>query len=687
VKTAGPYGGRVVINPTELRRGSKRLKDRAGDLKLAAGQLIHAPAPVTAPTVAGVPAAVHEAGSTLDALVQPLTAAGVELDRRALWAEIADQLVAGVPLTSAQLAEFMAGLRDGTLVQYAEPWQADLAGQYLGNMYRSNYKDGPDKLRELVSILRANGGAFDETHGAFFSGFINTFGETNVAHIARVIQEMEMPGAYQNVDGWHDNDQWYKYFQAGVRLSDQDAMDFMTTFGMAVAVATYTGQLTRWAPGAEEKIGYDGDAWSVAQLLSYKGTFGATFLRDVFQNGVIAQIGREAGNMSGMKPWESEIRIGGDNGINTDQTRLILDALERNPHAVALALSDPIPAELQISNLLQGNSNPIAILYDHMDWQDDGNEFASLYKTGVDWCYQNGDETRAYGMTASLIDRTINSDWRHLDPMTDALAHDLADHHMPDVFLSSTGAYPGGPSGDFQAGWVGQAEINGVTGLHLILDKGELVSLVRAMADQPSADEIFLQGARDYQGDLIRDHATQSSTADGQFLWATQLGDFDGIVMNAHDLDLAADFDKDNLKHQIFFKFIESTIGVVGEGHPLASAGTSLIVNGIDEATKPSYDALLQSTDDEKELLIASTHAAIAAGYYENGALGPEGAPPADLLVNGHLVPFTELKDPDKIRQFLLWVGTNEKLDHVAGEAFDRADQARDNRVYPAVPH
>jgi len=683
---SGGFGGRIVLNPAELRRGSKRLRDLSGHLKVAAGRLRHAPVPVTAPEVAGVPEAVRQLGGSLDSLVQPLADSATELDRRALWAEIADELIAGVPLTPAQLSEFMAGLRDGTLVRYGEPWQADLAGRYLGNMYRSSYDDGPDKLRELVTILHANGGTFDETHGAFFAGFIDGFGPTNVAQIARVIQEMEIPGAYQDAVGWHDTDRMYRYFHDNVHLDDGDAIDFLTTFGMAVAVATYTGQLARYAPGAEEKIGYDPDSWSVAQLLAYKGPFGATFLRDVFQKGVIAEIGREAGNQ-GMKPWETEIRIGGDHGVTTDQTRLILDALGRNPHAVALALSDPVPAALQISNLLQGNSNPIAILYDHLDWDDGGKELASLYKTGIDWCYQNGDAGRAYTMTASLIDRTINSDWQHLDPMTDALAHDLADHHMADLFISSSGALIGGPSGDYEAGWVGLAEVDGTKGLHLILDKGELVSLVRALADQPSADETFLQGARNHQADLIRMHTTEPATSASKLLWATQVGDFDGIVMNAHDLDLAEDFDKDNLRHQIFFKFVESTIGVVGEGHPIGGAGATLLVNGIDEATKPSYDALVQSVDNQKELLIATTHAAIAAGYYENGVLGPEGAPPRELLVNGHLVPFTELKDPDKIRQYMLWVNTNERLDQVAGEAFDRADQARDNRAYPAVPH
>ena len=248
--------------------------------------------------------------------------------------------------------------------------------------------------------------------------------------------------------------------------------------------------------------------------------------------------------------------------------------------------------------------------------------------------------------------------------------------------------HPGGSAEDYKAGFVGPLEVNGVSGLHLILDKGELTDVVRAMADRSEADEIFLHGARDYQAELIR----QSTTAPAipgttDLTWATKLGDFDGIVMNAHDLDAAADFDKSNFAHQVFFKFMETTIGLVAEGHPVAGAGADLIVSGIDDATKPSFDALVQSSDDEKELLISTTHAAIAAGYYENGVLGPGGAPPADVLVDGKLASFTDVKDVDKMRQYLIWVNTNSDVDKVAGEAFDRADQARDNRVLPAVPH
>lgn len=683
-------GGRVLINPADLRRGAKRLRDVSADLKTTAGRLRGAPTPETAAPADGVPQSVHELGSTLDALVQPLTDSAVELDRRALWAEIADELAAGYPLTSAQMAEFMSGLKDGTLVEYAEPWQAELAGRWLGEQYRSRFTD-PEKLRDLVAILKANGGVYDEGHGAFFAGFIGSFGPENIAHVSRVIQAMEWPRLYFEAgspysDPYYDDDLMQHYDEQGFQLGDNDAKSFLLTFGMALSVATYTGQLTRYAPGAERTIAFDEDSWGVSQLLNYTGPYSATFLRDIFQSGVIAEIGRHPNPT--MEAPVSRAPIGANDGFTTDQTRLILDALGRNPHAVALALSDPIPKDFQISYLLEGNSNPIAILYDHMDWDDDGQEFARLYQTGVDWCYQNGDDARAYGMTASLVDRTIHSDWRTLDPMTDALAHDLADHHMPDMFLSATGAYPGGPTDDYKAGFVGNVEVNGVAGLHLILDKGELTDVVRSMADRSESDEIFLHGARDYQADLIRQNTTTPAVPGTTDLtWATKLGDFDGIVMNAHDLDAADDFDKSNLAHQVFFKFMETTIGVVAEGHPIAGAGADLIVGGIDEATKPSFDALLQSSDDEKELLISTTHAAIAAGYYENGVLGPDGAPPAGVLVDGKLAAFTDVKDVDKMRQYLIWVNTNSDVDKVAGEAFDRVDQARDNRVLPAVPH
>src|SRR5207253_114803 len=321
-----------------------------------------------------------------------LTDSAVELDRRAFWADIADQLAAGYPLTGAQLNEFMAGLRDGTLVKYAEPWQAQLAGDYLGRTYHGTFTE-PAKLRELVTLLKGNGGIYDEQHGAFFAGFIRSFGPENVAHISRVIQAMEWPGVWHSAndpysDPYFDDKLMQKYDGQQFRLGDQNAVDFLMTFGMALSVATYTGQLTRYAPGAEETIAYNPDTWGTAQLLNYKGPFGATFLRDMFQNGVIAEIGRHAGVLPGTPVSYAPIG-GNDHALSTDTQSLIMTALERNPHGAALALSTPIPQQFQISYLLEGRTDPVKILYEVGNFGDGGAQFARVYTAAVDWFHQD----------------------------------------------------------------------------------------------------------------------------------------------------------------------------------------------------------------------------------------------------------------------------------------------------------
>ena len=134
----------------------------------------------------------------------------------------------------------------------------------------------------------------------------------------------------------------------------------------------------------------------MAQLL-HEGTFGAEFLRDVFHNGVIAEIGREGGNRDWGRQELSYWPIGGhgDDQLSTDQKQIILDALERNPEAVALALSDRVPEEFQFG-VLDGEDDPIEILYDHMRPDDDGEDSSpACTTTGVDYCERSRPATRS----------------------------------------------------------------------------------------------------------------------------------------------------------------------------------------------------------------------------------------------------------------------------------------------------
>ena len=66
--------------------------------------------------------------------------AAVELTRRALWAEIADKLASGTDLSDSQLREFNAWLMDGSMLRYANSYQAGLAGDFVGAAYRDTFR-------------------------------------------------------------------------------------------------------------------------------------------------------------------------------------------------------------------------------------------------------------------------------------------------------------------------------------------------------------------------------------------------------------------------------------------------------------------------------------------------------------------------------------------------------------------
>jgi len=670
VRPADGGGGRILINPADLRRGSSRLRTLSAQLQTAATRLQSAPTPETAPPADGVPEAVNALGGRVTTLVQPLADAAVELDRRALWAEIADQLAAGYPLTGAQLSEFMAGLRDGTLVRYAEPWQAELAGEYLGRTYHGNFTD-PAKLKELVTLLNDNGEVFDEQHGAFFSGFIHSFGPENVAHMSRVIQAMEWPKLWQlsggsGSDPYLDTGLMQKLDEQGFQLDDRDAMNWLLTFGMAVGVATSTGQLRRYDPEAEEKIAYDPDTWGTAQLLNYKGAFGATFLRDMFQNGVIGEIGRHPDPF--MEMPISRAPIGANDGFSTDTRALIMDALERNPHGAALALSTPVPKQFLISSLLADKSDPIQILYEDGSMHDDGDQLARVYTAGVNWFHDDaqlasydGDHGRAAddllhgnSMTLSLAQEAIHGP-NHLDALDGAVADDLAAHHLDSLFDSA-----GREQGGSEVGYV-----DTIHGNNLVFTLGGERDLLKTIAEHNSdADNRLLDAAAGKQAQIIYDHTNAPYTQENGE-WVHKVAAFTAIEMNAHDMQLDDDFDQDKESHELLFKLAHGTVGLLAKAADVEIPGASLAVDigidRLDDATAPSAALLDQNKGTANGLLLDTMNASLASGYYDHGLVAH--APP-ELLVDSHvqggpLKDYTALKDPVIVGSYHQWMYEN----------------------------
>jgi hypothetical protein len=662
---------KVVVDPAELRTVASRYTDAAGTLGAISGRVGCRPLPEMPPEIVGrVTSELQSVSTTIAHAAAPFPAAAKELTIRAMWADIsaAGGTVSG--LSARELRDFVTFMKDGSMLDYATDQQKRFAGQIIGDMYRGNYKE-PEKLLELAAIMKSNG------EDPYFAGaFIDTFGAKQFADIPRVIQAMEWGDALLQdgmpPDNGIDRDLALEFMLDDYHY-DGDAADLLASFSTALASATYAGTLSR---DTQRDIAYDEDKWGVAQLLT-KGTFGAEFLRDVFHSGVIEQIGMEGGNANWgghMSPGYFPIGGHGDHQLPIDQKQIILDALERNPEAIALSLSSPVPERFQFG-VLQGEDDPLKILYDHMPPDDDWEkQFARMYTTGVDWANDNHHFDQAYGMTESLVDRTLHSDWQK-DGMTEALANDLAAHHMENIHLSASAAMTPG---------AGNLDIDGVDKYRLIFDQRDLTDLMREFADHDEMNTTFLGAARDYQAHLILDHTQQ---LDGKYAWTSQVGGFDSLLMNANDLDRLEDFDASNSRHKMVFSFVNSVTGAVQSLHPAGAAAgivTGPLISWADDATAPSISEVVDANQGARNALVNQMHAAIAAGYYENGHFdSPASAPPSSIVENGHLIDIRHIgSGPEaeaKMRQLIAWLN-DEDVNKVAGEAWDRADQARDNQ-------
>jgi hypothetical protein len=671
-------GGRILIDPLSLRRGARELRDGSGDLNVPAGRLRGAPQPVMPPGVAAtVSAGIADVASSLDSFVDPLADSAVELERRALWAEIADELIAGTPLTGAALAQFMAGLRDGTLVRYAEAWQAELAGRYVAGMYKSTFEE-PDELIELARLLQANGSQ-GAASGAFMAGFVEEFGPERMVDIPRVIQAMEwtpgmnVGGSYS--DSFVDWELGQKLYMDGYRLPDDvDPVELLGIFSMTLALATTSGRVAR---DVEHDIAWDEDSWAVAQLL-HEGQFGANFLKEAFQSVVVDDIVRAAARSG--SDMTSYMAIGGTDGegpeISTDRRSLVLNAMLRNPEGAALALSTELPQEVYVSGRWAVETrDPIAVLY-AADWEEDGRLFADIFREATTWAQSEaaepGTSRQANAITLQLIERVSNDLRGDLDAVTDALAADIADYHVRSLFEMDL-AYSG-ESGDT----VGKGLLD-LTSDRIVLDARQVEELVSAMSEREEADRIFVKGLADgqasYLAEMVRDHPE-----DGE-VWGAQVGALNQYVLNAHDLERTIEFGEASTNQKIGISLLGATLTGLTEGTPfgvLTGPATTLI----DVATAPSELDLDNANFADKLDSRETVRALIATAFHEYGDVpGPTGEQGRYLLENGHLIAYSDDVPPAVRNEFNQWVTAALARDERLEDAIAHALQAMDDNA------
>jgi hypothetical protein len=545
-------------------------------------------------------------------------------------------------------------MKDGSMLDYATKGQREIAGMLVADLYKDHYKE-PEKLIELAAILKANG-----TDADFAGSFIELFGAERFADIPRVIQAMQWNEAMMSAAGFMDDQHYDRslardFWVDGYRF-DGDAAELLSNFSMVLATATYSGTLSR---STQQQLAYDEDSWAVAQLL-HEGTFGAEFLRDVFHNGVIAQIGKEGGNRGWGEERIFNYPIGGVDGdqLSTDQKQIIMDALERNPEAAAMAFSSDVPEQFQFG-VLDGQKDPIKILYDHMQLDDDGeDQFARLYNSATDY-YQHVDHRPdlAGRMTLSLVDRTLYGE-RDIDPMTRVLADDLADHHMTSLYMSAGATEMGDPDKG-SPGWLDDED-----NYRLHLDIDHMTELFREIGGDDDAQKTLMDGVARTQADLI----TQNAHA-GEYGFANMIGGMDGVVLAANELDNQEDFDASEERHRLVFSALHNAAGLIKE--PVTGAVVGFGLDEVEHLTEGQVEDLIRDNGDFETARDNMVRGAIIEGYAHNGQIEV----PDRFMTNGHITPWSDLDAKDRLA-LLAHYSTDGESDDVR-EAFQNADRTR----------
>jgi hypothetical protein len=656
---------RIVVNPSDLRRGASRLRGVGADLRTVQGRVRSAAVPaMPADLLPAIQSGLESIAGLIVQVPDPLGDSAVELERRAFWAEIADELIAGVPLSAAQLREFMAGLRDGTLVRYAEPWQAELAGQYVGALYRDDYTEIP-KLEELAALLVANGRNDD-----FSAGFVEGFGADNIAEIPRVLQAMTDPKGVLNLPLMSDQirrDLAFLYTEEDYDWEyDRDkALEILGAFSIMLASATTS---TRLDPSVRQALAYDGDRWALGQLV-HEGRFGTEFLKDLFHSGVIAWIDAGMDDPRGVSMMPDPLDEG-PTLVSDDHMLLIMEALARNNEASALALTEPIPEQFRqsLADYDIGERDAIKILYDHGDWNDRGQAFADVYRSGTDFLWANRDDgdnlVLGHELSQQLIDRTLDPLRWEIPTLTHALAQDLALHHMEDLQRGAFSNVQLDPDAGGLAGkiTVGSTEVS--DGVFLQLGNNELEDLLRTISEHDESYDVFLGGAADFQREWVADHVgTPTDTT-----WAGEVGAFNGVVMNAADLERFEDFDSDNSAHRTFFSFVNAGVGLIP--NPLISTGGGVVVSIVEGQTGPDAGALIGENDDARQVMLNTAHSKVALAYFEAGLIDTP-PPPVEVDEDGR-------PTADYISDLANWT-TSDEVHRVIAPAVREMDRAWGN--------
>jgi hypothetical protein len=445
---------------------------------------------------------------------------------------------------------------------------------------------------------------------------------------------------------------------------------------MALALGTASGRVSR---EVEHEIAWDDDHWAVAQLM-HEGTFGANFLKETFQSIVVHDIQRDAIRMGPDQTGYMAIGLGDSDGpgIPTDERQLVLDALMRNPEGAALALSTPLPEEVHIASRWApvDTRDPVSVLY-AADWDDDGRQFAGLYREATDWAQSQasapGTSREGNQITLQLIERVSNAQRDDLGLVTDALARDVAQHHVRSLIEMGAGSGVFDPEEPVTKGYID------LTSNRIELNARQVEQLVNGIAEREQADHVFTHalgsGQASYLAEMVREHPEAAKA------WGYKIGTLNQYVLNAHDVDRTIEFGDASAKQKLGVSVLGSTLSALTEGTPYGAL-VGPVTTVVDLGTAPSHLDLETSNFGDKLDARGTVRALIATASYEYGnAPAPTSEQARYLLDGNNLIAYTDHL-PEAVRgEFDDWVLAVESGNPQIGDAIENATQAMDDHA------
>jgi hypothetical protein len=686
----GGYGGKIAVDPTTLTQAAGRLKPASQELQV----VMQALGSIAVPSMPGDVAAVvqealSEASLSLGTEPSQLDHEVTELTRRAWWAEYADALWGGYTLSGAALAEFKAWMKDGTLLQYADEDEAELAGKELGIVY-SGFRKDPQQLIDLAATLKAceNDGTGAALQRGFGAGFVNQFGAKNMEAVPRVIQAMEWDRAIAFSNSMPPNaylarDVAVEWLESGRSLHQDPIDDLLMPFSILLANATYS---TRLNTRVTDDIANSDDTWATATLISH-GTFSTPFLRECFQTGVVDKIVQESmdARMIGyIGPPEyalGQMWSGGKEELPYDTKQIVLDAVARNPDAAYRVLSQQIDVKVfDKYGQQEVVTRPIDLIYQYGRFHDGGASLGNVFSVGEHQAYYDGGRQDAGTMTLDLIDNIVNHDTASsMSNVPASLAGTLSDHYMHDLHESARNVGQGqsfDPDGD---GIPGSASARGID-----LSKPQLTSLLSSLLGNDGAREPLLHGVTAYQANAIRDGIAGDPAAAG---WQQQIGAFDGTLNTANEAVNVHDVQAAQEREQQIASALDDVVSLVPLPH-----GLDIVAGHVPELVASGFGPHGPSATDRSasfhDQLLAQMKTSIAAGYVsadpgiaqhipqQVAALQKTDPPytPTNFLQSGHIIPWGQMSW-DQQQTFTAWFDANQ-AGHAPGVAVAGADNA-----------